>query len=178
MHPSKFFFLRKFLIADLLTLVLYIALYAIWGAIVREIENAFVSNLVLASATGILFALLLVWCTWVRGGLGEALVKKMDEPFAVGFLPRGRQLIADAKPTLALLAISALCDMAVKLLILVGVVERLPLNFLYMGLSIQNIWLDVPFLSSIYGFTFVGAWHLLFLRMYQNKWYRTWHGEK
>ena len=47
-----------------------------------------------------------------------------------------------------------------------------------MGLSIQNVWLDVPFLSSIYGFAFVGAWHLFFLWLYQNKWYRNWHSEQ
>lgn len=178
MKQSKFFFLRKFLIADLLTLVLYIALYAFWGAIIGEIESVFWANLVLASATGILFSFLLVWCTWVRGGFGEALVSKMDAPFSSEFLPRCRQLIADAKPTLALLAIAALCDMAVSLLILIGVVERLPLNFLYMGLSIQNVWLDVPFLSSLYGFAFVAAWHLFFLWLYQKKWYRNWHSEK
>lgn len=178
MNQSKSFFLRKFLIADLLTLVLYIALYAIWGALVREIENAFMANLVLASATGILFAFLLVWCTWVRSGMGEALVSKMDAPFASGFLPRCRQLLADARPTLTWLAISALCDMTVRLLILIGIIDRLPLNFLYMGLSIQNVWLDVPFLSSIYGFAFVGAWHLFFLRLYQSKWYRSWHSEQ
>ncbi len=178
MNQSKFFFLRKFLIADLLTLVLYLALYAVWGAIIREIESAFWANLVLCTATGILFGFLLTWCTWVRGGLGEELVSKMDTPFARGFLPRCRQLIADAKPTLILLAIAALCDMAVSLLILVGAVERLPLNFLYMGLSIQNVWLDIPFLSSLYGFAFVAAWHLFFLRLYQNKWYRNWHSEQ
>lgn len=178
MNQSKFFFLRRFLIADLLTLVLYIALYAIWGALLQEISDAFLANLVLCSATGILFGFLLTWCTWVRGGLGEGLVSRMDAPFASGFLPRCRQLIADAKPTLTWLAAAALCDMAVSLLILVGIVERLPLNFLYMGLSIQNVWLDIPFLSSLYGFAFVGAWHLFFLRLYQNKWYRTWHSEK
>ena len=178
MNRSNFFFLRKFLIADLLTLVLYIALYAFWGAIIGEIESVFLANLVLASATGILFGFLLTWCTWVREGLGEGLISKMDIPFARGFLPRCRQLIADAKPTLAILAIAALCDMAINLLILVGAVERLPLNFLYMGLSIQNVWLDVPFLSSIYGFAFVGAWHLFFLWLYQNKWYRNWHSDK
>ena len=178
MKQSKFFFLRKFLIADLLTLVLYIALYSFWGAIVSEIEQPFLRDLVIASATGIMFGFLLTWCTWVRGGLGEDLVSKMEAPFAAGFLPRCRQLIADAKPTLALLAISALCDMAGMLLVLLGIVERLPLNLLYMGLSIQNIWLDIPFLSSIYGFVFVGAWHLFFLWLYQNKWYRNWHTEQ
>ena len=178
MKQSKFFFLRKFLIADLLTLVLYIALYSFWGAIINEIEQPFFSNLVIASATGILFGFLLTRCTWVSRGLGEDLVSKMEEPFAAGFLPRCRQLIADAKPTLALLAMSALCDMTVMLLVLLDIVEHLPLNFLYMGLSIQYVWLEVPFLSSIYGFAFVGAWHLFFLWLYQNKWYRNWHREQ
>ncbi|MBE6576375.1 MAG: hypothetical protein E7654_08905 [Ruminococcaceae bacterium] len=178
MKQSKFFFVRKFLIADLLTLVLYIALYSFWGAFINEIKQPLLANFVLASATGILFGFLLTWCTWVFRGPGEDLVSKMEAPFADGFLPRCRQLIADAKPTLVLLAISALCDMAVMLLALLGIVERLPLNFLYMGLSIQNVWLNVPFLSSIYGFVFVGAWHLFFFWLYQNKWYRNWHSEQ
>jgi len=175
MEQSKFYFLRKFLIADLLTLALYIGLYTIWGAILNELSNAFLSNVILCTTTGILFGFLLTWCTWVRKGIGEQLVRKMDAPFAQGFLPRCRQLIDDARPTLLILAIAALLDMGVSLLILLGVVERLPLFFLYMGLSIQGVWLEIPFLSSIYGLILVGACHLFFLRAYQNKWYQHWH---
>lgn len=64
--------------------------------------------------------------------------------------------------------------MGVRLLTLLGVIDRLPLFFLYAGLSIQEVWLDIPFLASIYGFAVVNAWHF-FLYLYQNKWYGHWH---
>lgn len=57
--------------ASLLTLVAYIALYAVWGAILNSVENEILQQFLLALMTTVAFGLFLLYFSKIRGGRGD-----------------------------------------------------------------------------------------------------------
>ena len=57
--------------ASIITLVAYIALYAIWGAILSELENPTLRLLIIALMTTVAFGFFLVYTSKIRKSIGE-----------------------------------------------------------------------------------------------------------
>ena len=57
--------------ASLLTLVAYIALYAVWGAILNSMENEILQQFLLALMTTAAFGFFLLYISKIRGNVGE-----------------------------------------------------------------------------------------------------------
>ena len=57
--------------ASIITLVAYIALYAIWGAVLSGLENPTLRLLIIALMTTLAFGFLLVYTSKIRKSIGE-----------------------------------------------------------------------------------------------------------
>lgn len=57
--------------ASIITLVAYIALYAIWGAILSGLENPTLRLLIIALMTAVAFGFFLVYMSKIRKNIGE-----------------------------------------------------------------------------------------------------------
>ncbi len=58
-------------LASIITLVAYIALYAIWGAILSGLENPTLGLLIIALMTTVAFGFFLLYTAKIRKGIGE-----------------------------------------------------------------------------------------------------------
>ena len=58
-------------LASIITLVAYIALYAIWGAILSELENATLRLFIIALMTTVAFGFFLLYTSKIRKSIGE-----------------------------------------------------------------------------------------------------------
>ena len=58
-------------LASIVTLVVYIALYAIWGAVLSKLENSVLKLLAIACVTTVAFGFFLVYTSKIRKSVGE-----------------------------------------------------------------------------------------------------------
>ena len=58
-------------LASVITLVAYVALYAVWGAILSELESKTLQLLLIALMTTVAFGVILLWVSKVRRSTGE-----------------------------------------------------------------------------------------------------------
>ena len=63
--------LWKVTLASLLTLVAYLALYMIWGAILSGVESQTLRLTLIALMTSVAYGAVLVYVSKIRGGVGR-----------------------------------------------------------------------------------------------------------
>ena len=61
-------------LASVITLVAYIALYAIWGAILSELENPTLQLFLIAFMTTVAFGFFLLYTSKIRKSVGECTI--------------------------------------------------------------------------------------------------------
>ena len=58
-------------LASVLTMVIYIALSAVWGAILNELENVTLQLFLLSLMTTVAYGIALLWVSKIRKSVGE-----------------------------------------------------------------------------------------------------------
>ncbi len=166
-------------IAALLNLVVYIVLYAIWGALINEIQNPLISNTILSVLVCAGYACCLFFITYLRHGRGEVKVQAdyRDTKYTAWrddlqlFLRRERwQLILIA-------AIILLRAFLVELdHLLFGKLFFAHVMFPYVAMNFMGTVIPVPFIGDIVSVILIEVFYAFLCLRHRRKIYHYWMG--
>ena len=176
--------LWKVTLASLLTLVAYLALYMIWGAILSGVESQTLRLTLIALMTSVAYGAVLVYVSKIRGGVGEDEVMEDYRDGTYTSLAEDLQklLLREAKTLLCMAVITIACCVVNTLdMALLGKKTVSGITLVYAPLCLfsslsEKLWLAVPLYAL--GVVVAGAAYVVFLLIYRKKKYMYWMGNK
>lgn len=92
-------------LASIVTIVAYLALYAIWGAILSGIENPKINLFIVAFMTSLAYSFFLLYFSKIRKGVGEAeMLRDYKETTYTGFKDDIKIVLQNEKVCLIMIA--------------------------------------------------------------------------
>ncbi len=171
----------KITLASLLTLVAYLALYMIWGAILGEVENQKIQLFLLALMTTCAYGFVLVYVSKIRGSVGE------DEVMADYKDGKYSSFIGDLKPVLRREAGTLICIVAVVLACcVVNTLDRMifdkkavsGITILWAPMCLFDTVFEIPVLEYVVSAAVDCISYIVFLLIYRKKKYTYWMEHK
>ncbi len=163
--------------ASLLTLVAYIALYAVWGAILNEVENEALQLFFVALMTTAAFGLFLVYFAKIRGGIVDDEIMedyKDNEPFS--FAGDFLRVMRREKTVLIVIAVIVLLCFALNTVDRV-VFEKKTISlptFFFAPMCLFSETIPIPFVGYVFSAILDGAAYLVCLLICRKKKYDYW----
>ncbi len=171
---------RKILLAALVSMVAYIALYFIWGAILGEVKQEVLRSVLLATLTSAAYALILMLLTKHRRGVGsgEVLADYQDRSYTS--LREDLKLIwPREKATVILLgSIIGACLLLNKFDAIVfgkKVISAITFPFGTMCIYSTCFPSFFDFIGYFVSFAVIAALYITFVLLYRRKQYKYWH---
>lgn len=172
--------LGKILLAALLSLVAYMALYAIWGAILGEVRNEMLRLILLATVTSVAYAGILVLLTKHRRGVGaEEVLADYRERAYISLSDDLRCVFAREKSRVLLLGgIIGGCLALNKFdALVVGKKTISAITFPFGTMCIYSTCFPsvIDFLGYIISFAVIAVCYITFTLLYRRKQYKYWY---
>lgn len=164
-------------LASLITLVAYIALYAIWGALLSEVENSTVRLFLIALMTTFAFGFFLLWTAKIRRSVGEEEVRSdYREPRDYTLSGELSLILKRERETLiAIIAIVLICFALNTFDSLVFGKKMISHpTFFYAPLCLFSSSIPLPFVGYAVSALLDSVAYLGFLLLYRRKKYRYW----
>lgn len=164
-------------LASLLTLVAYIALYALWGALLNGVENPTVKLFLICLMTTVAFGWILLYTAKIRGSVGEDEVLADYRERAYGSLKDelGLVLRHEAKMLFCIAGIILICFALNTFDSLVFGKKLISLpTFFFLPMYIFGTMFRVALIGYVLGALLIGCFYLLFLLLYRRRRYDYW----
>ena len=176
--------LWKITLASLLTLVAYLALYMIWGAILSGVESPTLRLTLIALMTAVAYGAVLLYVGKIRGGAGEDEVMEdyRNERYTSLTGDLKKLLRREAGTLLCLAIISVACCVVNTLdMVIFGKKAVSGITLIYAPLCLfssvsENLWLAFPL--YVLSVAVAGAAYVVFLLIYRKKKYKYWMENK
>lgn len=167
--------------ASLLTMILYILLYAIWGAILNSISSVTFSLILLSVITEACFCIVLIWINYIRKGTGEdMIVNQYKNSDYLGFWEDIKKCIVTEKYYLiAFWGINIFFYFFV--LIEKNIFQKRILSnigLLYTPLNLLIILFKHEIIGQLLSSLLISIVYLLSLGIMRRKWYIKWYNNK
>ena len=163
--------------ASLLTLVAYIALYAVWGAILNSVENETLQSFLVALMTTAAFGIILLYFSKIRGTVGEdEILDDYKNGRAYSFADDLMLTLRREKNMLITVAV------IVILYYVLNTVDRIAFGkqtlsfptFIYAPMCLFAEAIPIPFVGFAVSAVLDCATYLVCLLIYRNKTYKLW----
>lgn len=167
--------------ASLLTLILYILLYAIWGAILSSISSADLALIILCVCTEAAFCFVLIWVSYIKSEKGEdVVVKQYKDKSYSGLWNDIKMCLSTEKIYLALFwGLNIFFYFFV--LLEKSIFQRRILSniaLLYTPLNILIVVFKYEIIGYLLSSLLISVLYLLFLGFMRKKWYSKWYSKK
>ncbi len=163
--------------ASLLTLVAYLALYAVWGAILNSVENETVQLLLLALMTTAAFGIILLYFSKIRGNVGEdEILDDYKDGRTYSFADDLMLTLRREKTMLITIGgIVILCFMlnTVDNVVFGKKTISFP-TFFFAPMCLFSEAIPIPFIGYVFSAIFDCAAYLVCLLIYRRKTYKLW----
>ena len=168
-------------LASLITLIAYIALYAIWGAILNEVSNASIRLFLIALMTSLAFGFFLLWTTKIKGSVGEDEVRSDYRD------PKDYSLLGELSLTLKREKQMLICIFSIVLIcfalntfdsLVFGKKMISHPTFFYAPLCLFSSSIPLPFVGDVVSMILDSMAYMGFLLLYRRKKYRYWIKDK
>ncbi|MBE6603562.1 MAG: hypothetical protein E7636_04420 [Ruminococcaceae bacterium] len=169
-------------LASVITLVAYIALYAIWGAILSELENPTLKLFLIAFMTTVAFGFFLLYTSKIRKSVGE------DEVMSDYKDKKYTSLVDDLKLIIKREAKALICVAAIVLICFVlNTFDRLVFEkktivsfpaFFFAPMCLFANFIKIPFVGYLLSAVSDCLVYIIFLLIYRKKKYNYWMHNK
>lgn len=169
-------------LASVITLVAYIALYAIWGAILSELENPTLKLFLIAFMTTVAFGFFLLYTSKIRKSVGE------DEVVSDYKDKKYTSLIDDFKTIINREAKTLICIAVIVLICFVlNTFDRLVFEkktivsfpaFFFAPMCLFANFIKIPFVGYVLSAVSDCLVYIIFLLIYRKKKYNYWMKNK
>lgn len=169
-------------LASILTLVAYIALHAIWGAILNEFENPMLESFLTALMTTIIYGFLMLYTSKIRKSVGE------DEVVSDYKDKKYTSLVDDLKLIIKREAKALICVAAIVLICFVlNTFDRLVFEkktivsfpaFFFAPMCLFANFIKIPFVGYVLSAVSDCLVYIIFLLIYRKKKYNYWMHNK
>lgn len=164
-------------LSSALTLAAYFVLYAVWGAILAELDSQTLQLLLIALMTTVAFGVILLWTSKVRRSVGEnevmadyrerTYISPADDLRLV-FRREAKQLILMAAIVMGTYILNRLD------ILLFGKKMISHITFPYLAMSLFGTLIPVPIVGYLLSAAMDAAVYLLALLLYRKKKYDYW----
>ena len=163
--------------ASVFTLITYIALYAVWGAILNEFENSTLRLFLIAVMTTIAFGFILLYISKIRKSVGEnEIISDYKDKMYISAVDDFKLIIKREYKMLISIAIIVLICFALnsfdKLMFEKKVIS-FP-TFFFVPMYIFDSLINVPFVGYVLSILFDSIAYIVFLLIYRKKKYDYW----
>ena len=164
-------------VASCITMVVYIALYAFWGAILSTLKNPMLKLFSVCFMTTSAFGFILLYVSKIRKGVGEEEVlsdyrEKSYESIQRDFQPVIKR---EAKTLVLIIGISVICFV---LNLLYGIIfdksASFPITLVFAPMCIFDSAIRIPFLGYALSAVLDCVLYVLFLLIYRKKKFNYW----
>ncbi|MBE6658257.1 MAG: hypothetical protein E7604_07420 [Ruminococcaceae bacterium] len=164
--------------ASLLTLVAYLALYAVWGAILNEVENETLQLFLVALMTTAAFGLFLLYFSKIRGGRGDdEIMEDYRDGTPFSFAADIMRVVQREKTVLIAIAVIVLLCFALntfdRLIFEKKTLISFP-TFFFAPMCLFSEAIPIPFVGYAVSAILDGAAYLVCLLIYRKKKYQYW----
>ena len=164
-------------LASLITLVAYVALYAIWGAILSGVENPTLKLFLIALMTTVAFGFFLLYVAKIKNSVGEDEVMSDYKNRAYGSLLDDFKLIIkrESKMLICMVAIVLVCFLFNTINSLVFKKENnfLPTAFFAPMMLFSTVF-KIPFIGYVLNAVLDCVVYIVFLLIFRKKKYHYW----
>lgn len=169
--------LLNIVLASLLTLAAYICLYFIWGALLSDVENEAVKQLLLATMTSTIYALCLLYWSKLRRSIGEKdVLDDYKERSYISFIDDFR--LAWKRERLTVLSICAIILLCFLLNTLNPLSLGSTLTFLFSPLFFFIHSFKLKAIGYLVSAIYINLLYLLLVLLYRKKRYDHWYEEQ
>jgi len=169
-------------LASLMTLVAYIALYIIWGAILSNFESQKIAMLILALMTTAAYGYFLLYISKIRKSVGEnELIADYKEGQYVSLAEDFKLIIKrEAKVFICIAAITLICFAlnTIDSAVFGKKTISFPTFFYASMFLFDAVFENIPFLGCFVSAVLDFAAYMLFLLLYRKKRYDYWTKSK
>ncbi len=167
--------------ASLLTLVAYVALYFIWGAILNELADPVLQLFVVASMTTAAFGYMLLHTSKKRKAVGEdeVISDYKDKPY-ISVTYDLKCIMTNEKKTIICVAVIVLAAFLLNTFdsVVFGKKTISFITFFYTPMYIFDALFSVPFVGYLLSAVLDCAFYIFFLLLYRKKKYDYWMKSK
>ncbi len=166
-------------VAALLNMVIYIALYGIWGAILGELKNPLIQNTLLSVLVSAGYALCLFYITYLRRGRGEEKVQIDYRDRAYAGWKDDLRILLRRERWQMILAAAVILLRAVLVEIdhlLFGELFFAHVMFPYVAMNFMGTVIPVPFLGDLVSVALIELFYALLCLRHRRRAYRYWMG--
>ena len=173
--------LGNIIFASLITLVAYIALYAVWGAILSGLENSTLSLIIIALMTTVAFGFSLLYTSKIRKSVGEdEVVSDYKDRAYVSFADDFKLVLKrESKMLICIASIVFICFALNTFDRLVF--EKKTISFptlLFAPMCLFDVVINVSFVGYLLSTVFDCLTYIAFLLLYRKKKYDYWMKNK
>lgn len=164
-------------LSSIITLGAYIALYAIWGAILSELKNPMIKNFFIASMTTAAFGFFLLYISKIKKNLGEdEVLADYNERKYVSLFNDFKLVIRRESKTLSCIAAIIFVCFALNTfdsLVFQRKVVSFP-TFFFAPMCLFETLINIPFVGYAISALLDCTVYILFLLIYRRKRYNYW----
>ena len=163
--------------ASLLTLAAYLALYAVWGAILNSVENDTLKLFLLALMTTAAFGIILLYFSKIRGSVGEdEILDDYKDGRNYSLIEDGMLTLRREKNMLITMAVIVVLCFALNTadLAIFGKKTFSAPTLIFAPMCLFSEAIPIPFVGYAVSAIFDCAAYLVCLMIYRNKTYKLW----
>ena len=167
--------------ASIITLVAYIALYTIWGAILNEVKNSALRLLIIALMTTVAFGFFLLFTSKIRKSVGEdEVVSDYKEKEYVSFAADFKLILnRESKMLICIASIVLICFVLNSFDDFVFQKKTISLlTFFFAPMCLFDSMVNIPFVGYLLSAIIDCLAYLTFLLLYRKKKYDYWMKNK
>ena len=168
-------------LASLITLVAYIALYAIWGAILNNIENPSLKLFVIALMTTATFGFMLIYTSKIKNSVGEdEVVSDYKDRKYISFADDFKLIMKrESKMLTCIVMIVLICFAFNTFDVLIFGKKTISFpTLIFAPMCLFGSAIDIPFVGYAVSAVLNCAFYIVFLLIYRKKKYSYWMKNK
>ena len=168
-------------LASVITLVAYIALYAIWGALLSGLENPTLRLFLIALMTTVAFGFFLMYTSKIRKSVGESeVISDYKDKKYTSFVDDFKLIIhREAKMLICIAAIVLICFALNTFDSLVFGKKTISFpTFFFAPMCLFDSMINVPFVGYLLSAVLDCIAYMVFLLLYRKKKYNYWMKNK
>ena len=168
-------------LASMITLIAYIALYAIWGAILSELENQTLKLFLIALMTTFAFGFFLLYTSKIKKSVGEdEVVSDYKDRAYISFVDDFKLIVKrESKMIICIAAIVLICFVLNTFDRLVFEKKTISFpTFFFAPMCLFSSLINIPFVGYALSAVLDCVTYFIFLLIYRKKKYNYWMKNK
>lgn len=168
-------------LASMITLVAYLALYAIWGAILSRLENPTLILFIIALMTTVAFGFFLVYTSKIRKSIGEdEVVSDYKDRQYISFADDFKLVLkSESKMLICIVSIVLMCFILNTFDSMVFGKKTISFpTFFFAPMCLFDSMINIPFVGYLLSAMLDCLTYIAFLLLYRRKKYNYWMKNK